>query len=640
MKRSASEAATLISRALISASNSSAPTRSWNTSLEQTLHRLGCRDSLTPSLVARIIDPFLLSHHRLALGFFNWASQQPGFTHTSLTYQSVLKSLSISRQFNTLDTLLKQVKAQRIHLDPSIYRSVIDSQIIGKKTQKAFLNFKEACSLSCDIGPGTCNSLLAALSSDGYIDDAQKVFSEMSTKGISLSTLGFGVFIWKFCKDNEMDKILGLLDDVKKHNSDINGSIIAVLIVQGLCQVSRVSQAFLILEELRSRDCKPDFMAYRIVAEAFRLIGSSGEAEKVLKKKRKLGVAPRANDYREFIFDLIAERRLSEAKDLGEVIVSGDFTIDDDVLNALIGSVSSIDPGSAVTFLKFMIAKGRSPTLLTLSNLSRNLCKYGKTNELLEIFQILSVNEYFSNLESYNVMVSFLCTAGRVKEAYGVLQEMKKKGLSPDVSFYNCLMEACCREDLLRPAKRLWDEMFASECGGNLRTYNILIQKFSEIGQIEDSRRLFHHMLEKGIEPDATIYRSLLEGLCKEKNIEAAFDVFNKSVQQDVMLARTILGTFVIYLCKGGHFLAASELLCGLSSDIVNLDSHVIFLKCLTDARDIPIAINHIKWVGDSSPSMLQAIFTDFSATSSSSSSKPDLIMQLFQAMHDKRILQ
>lgn len=559
MKPSAIEAAIRISRALIAASNQSRPTRSWSPSLEQTLHRLGCHELLSPSLVARVIDPFLLHHHSLALGFFYWASQKPGFAHTSISYQSVLKSLSISRQFNAVERLLKDVKAQKIVLDSSVYRSVIASHIIGKRTQNAFLIFNEVSALSREIGPDTCNSLVAALASDGCVVYAQRVFDEMIHHGVPLNSLGFGVFIWRFCRNAELGTTLSLLDEVIKHASEINGSIIALLIIHGLCQVSRVSEAFELLEELRSREYKPDFMAYRIVTEAFRLKGSVAEVEKVLKKKRKLGVAPRENDYREFIFVLISERRIPEAKELGEVIINGNFPIGNDVLNALVGSVSSIDPGSAMLFFKFMISKESFPTLLTLSNLGRNLCKRGKADELLEVFHILSSRNYFSDLETYSVMVSFLCKAGRVREAYGVLQEMKKNGLDPDISSYNCLMEACCREDLLRPAKRLWDEMFASGYGVNLKTYNILIQKFSEIGQIQEAQWLFQHMLEKGVNPDATTYTSLLEGLCQEKKFESAFEVFKKSVEQDVMLAQAILNTFILYICKEGTVFICME---------------------------------------------------------------------------------
>ncbi|KAL3653659.1 hypothetical protein CASFOL_003340 [Castilleja foliolosa] len=545
IRSTATELASRISRALLTASNQTLPTRPWTPALEQTLHQLGCRDSLSPTLVARVIDPFLLNHHSLAFGFFNWASQQPGFTHTSTTYQSVLKSLSVSSQFNSIDKVFKQVRVHKIFLQPSVYRSVINSLVSGRRTRMAFSVFCEASSVLQEIGPEVCNSLLAALSADGNTKSAQKVFDEMIKSGVPLNTLGFGVFVWSACRNMGVSEVLSLLDDVRKVDfSKIDGSIVVLLVVHGFCIESRTKDAVTALEEFRKRECKPDFMAYRIVAEKLREMGNVVDVEIILKKKRKFGVAPRANDYRELILQLVSERLMCEAKELGEVIVSGNFPIEDDVLNVLIGSVSAIDPLQAVSFLKFMLEKGKLPTLLTLINLSKNLVKHGKGDELVEIFQLLSTREYFTDLETYNVMVSFLCKVGRVKECYHVLQEMKKKGVGPDISSYNFLLEACCREDLVRPAKRLWDEMFASDCGGNLDSYSILIKKFSEVGQVEDACRLFYQMLEKGLEPNELLYKSLLQGLCNAKNLEMALGVFNKSVEQDVKLANTLLSAF------------------------------------------------------------------------------------------------
>lgn len=539
--------ATRVSRAILSAG-------AWTPSLEQNLHRLGFRQTLNPSLVSQVIDPHLLTHHSLALGFFNWASQQPGFAHNSESYKSVLKCLSLSRQYGAIHSLLKQVRSQKIGLHLSVYRSVIDSLIVGKKTHDAFLVFNEVTSITNTIGSEPCNSLLAALASDGFFEHAQKVFDEMSIKCIPFDTLGFGVFIWRVCRNADIVKVLTMLDDARTNNREINGSIIATLIIHGLCGASRVSEASNVVDELKNRDCKPDFLAYWIIAEAFQSAGSVAEREKILKKKRKLGVAPRLNDYKEFLFALIAGRRICEAKELGEVIIRGNFPLDEDVSNVLIGSVAAIDPHCAIMFFKFMVEKERFPTLLTLRNLSRNLCKHGKIDELLEVFQVLGMHNYFNDFDRYHLRTSFLCKAGMVKEAYGVLQEMKKKGFALDVSFYNCVLEACCREDLLRPARKLWDEMFASGCGGNLKTYNILIQKFSKSNQIAEALTLYHHMLGKKVEPDITTYTSLLQGLCQESQLEAAFEVFSKSVEQDANLAGTLLNTFILCLCRAGKF--------------------------------------------------------------------------------------
>ncbi|KAK4282230.1 hypothetical protein QN277_013631 [Acacia crassicarpa] len=630
----AADLAVRISRALISASNHPKPTRSWSPSLENTLHKLGCRSLLSPSLVATVIDPFLLNHHSLALGFFNWASQQPGFTHTPSTYQSILKSLSLSRQFSAIDSLLKQIKGLKFSLDPSVYRSIIASLIVGKKTHNAFLVFGQVSYLILEIGSETCNSLLAALASDGYLDCAEKVFGEMTQRSVPLSTLGFGVFIWRLCKAGELKKVLSILDEVKECSSGVNGSVVAVLIIHGLCHASRVSEAFWILDELRNSGWKPDFMAYRIIAVAFQSMGNVLDKEKVLKKKRKLGVAPRANDYKDIIFALVSERLISEAKELGEIIVSGNFPIEDDVLNVLIGSVSTVDPDSAIVFFNFMVRKEKFPSLLTLSNLGRNLCKHGKIDELLEVFQVLNSHDSFKDLEGYNAVLSLLCKAGRVKEGYGVLQHMRKKGIVPDVSSYNYLIEACCKQDLLRPAKKLWDEMFAGHCCGNLKTYNVLIRKFCEVGQIEEAQRLFDHMLEKELEPDAATYTFLLEGLCKEAKLEAAFELYNKSIKQDIVLARDILNTFILSLCSKGHLMTASKFICSLSPEIGGAESHLILLKYLADAREIPLALEHLKWVKERSPWTLNDIRAGLLASLSSVSCSLSMV-QFLQIIPD-----
>ncbi|KZV19046.1 pentatricopeptide repeat-containing protein [Dorcoceras hygrometricum] len=629
MRRSGTELAAVISRALITSSDRKVSPQVWSPALEQTLHKLCRRESLSPTLVARVIDPFLLHHHSIAFGFFNWASQQPGFCHSPATYQSVLKALSISRQFNSIDKVLKQVRVHRVPLEPSVYGSIVASFVAGKKVHLAFTVFCEYVSDIVLIGPEICNSLLAVLASEGSMRSARTVFDEMINRGVGLSTLGFGVFVWWVSKKNGLEEVLSLLDEVRKVDfSGINGSVIALLVVHGLCMESKGKDAVNALEELRKRDCKPDFMAYRVAAEMLRKIGSVADVHMVLKKKRKLGVAPRANDYKEFIYLLVSERLISEAKELGEVIVDGNFPIDDDVLNVLIGSVSTVDPLCAVTFLKFMLEKGKMPTLLTLANLSENLGKHEKGDELVDIFQLLSRKEYFTSFESYNIMLSLLCKARRVKEAYSVLQEMKKKGFCPDVSSYNLLLETCCREDLVRPATRLWDEMFTSGCGGNLESYNILIRKFSEIGQIEDAYHMFYHMFGKGLDPDATTYLVLLEGLCRAKDLEKALEIFNKSVEQDVTLAATLLNTFVLCLCREGFYHQASKLLCGLICDMKCLESHVTLLTYLANSGEPALALEHIKLVADNSQVLLHAIQTRLSA-SLSSPSNSDPVLRL-----------
>uniref|UniRef100_A0A803MHH5 Pentatricopeptide repeat-containing protein n=1 Tax=Chenopodium quinoa TaxID=63459 RepID=A0A803MHH5_CHEQI len=614
MQPPAKEAASQISRALISSSTNSKPTGSWTRSLEQTLHQLGCRDSLNPSLVARVIDPHLLRHPSLSLGFFNWAAQQPNFSHSSISYHSILKSLSISRQFNSLEKVLKEAKSRNFAVDPSFYRPVIASLVKSKKSHEGFLILKDVESLIFDIGAETCNSLLAGLVSEGRVDCARKVFDEMLVRGVSFNTLGIGLFMWRFCQDYQPDLILGVLDRVRSGVSRFDGSIVALLILHGLCEVGRVSEAYNALEELRNRDCKPDFMAYRVVAEAFRSKGPGCifEVQAILKKKRKLGVAPRAIDYREFIFTLLSENLIYEAKVLGLVILEGNFPIEDDALNALIGSVSLVDPCSAMLFFKFMLERERMPDLITLSNLSRNLYKHGKSDDMLDVYNVLFSKDYFTNLESYYVMISSTCEARKVREAYGVLQEMRRKGLYPDISFYNVLMDALCREDLIRPAQKLWDEMFA---------YGVL----------------FDNMLKKGVMPDAAIYSFLLACLCQDSKFEATIQIYYKVADQDTTIEQAIVNPLILSLCKGGSasyvVLIPSKLVIGVSSFDLIIEINFVFDDA---AQQFETAIDHLKQVMAASPSLLQEISTEILALLACSSNPEPFLLLIQEMQHNE----
>ena len=99
-------------------------------------------------------------------------------------------------------------------------------------------------------------------------------------------------------------------------------------------------------------------------------------------------------EYRECVIELVSNRLVTEAKEMAEAVVLGDFPIDDDVLNVLVGSVSDIDVDGAAMFCKFMMGKGRFPNTEVLVNLCENLCKSKKGDKMWEIFRVLLEKQF------------------------------------------------------------------------------------------------------------------------------------------------------------------------------------------------------------------------------------------------------
>jgi pentatricopeptide repeat protein len=522
MKVKVDACADVICKALIKASNGR-----WDSLVEQSLHRLGYRDLLNPSLVAQVImQPGLQRHHALALGFFNWAEQQPGYSHNSTSYEALIQSLRNAKQFRAIDKVLKQMKLQRIALSSSAFVTIVSANIQAKRSKDAYKTFMDMKALGHRLNADVYNSLLYSLSSDGYIDLAQAVYSEMRSDRIPVNAVSFGIFIGVFCRSGDLKIVLDMINEAKQ-NTSFPGSIIATLVINGLCQASRIEQACWALEELRARSCKPDFIAYCIVTEALRMADRLDEVHRILKQKRKLSVAPYLSEYRDYIFALISARRIKEAYKMAQLIISSGFPLENDVYNVLIGSLSSVDPEAALALYQAMLAANQSPTSLTLLNLVQGLCNIGKADEIWEVFQDFSLKGFVTDIPTYNFIIFSLCKREKVKEAYKILDVMRKNKLSPDVESYNTIMDACCKADLLRPARRLWDEMFREGCHPIVKTYNILILKFLKIGEVEEAETLFKSMLQKGVPPDALTYRSLIDGLTKANKLDEAYKVNN-----------------------------------------------------------------------------------------------------------------
>ncbi|KAM0898972.1 hypothetical protein ACQ4PT_021593 [Festuca glaucescens] len=561
----------------------------------------------------------------------------PEVFHTHLASLAAPSRASNPATLPSLLAALSRARAARLPLLPATRALAVYALLRHGRLPDALAHFGLLPG-SAPLPAPLCNSLLAALASTGSLAAARKVFDRMLVTATELDTLGFGVFVKNVGRRDGLDEVLRLVDAVHHQGDSINRSLVAAMVVDGLCREGRIEDAWRALEDMRLRGWKPDFVAYRIVSEGFRIAERADEEGRILKQKRKLSVAPRKVDYRELLLALVSNRQISEVKEMAEAIVSGDFPIDDDVLNVLVCSVSEIDADAAIMFCKFMIGQGRLPGTEVLVQLCESLCRNKKGDEMWEMFKVLLDRGCWTSEKDYHLVVSFLGKAGKVREAYDVIKEIKRKRLDPGISSYNSLMVTLCRNDLLRPAKKLWDEMFTSGCSPNLQTYNILITKFAEIGETGEVQQLFDHMLQKGVAPDGATYTSVITMLCQENKYEQAEEIFNKSVVQDPKLASSVLTVLILALCKQGNLKAALSVMFSVPSNIESSNSHVILLKFLTDAEEIEMALEHIKWIKRCCSSTFQDIMNELMASLSTSASLQP-VTKLVRYLHSQGLV-
>lgn len=84
--------------------------------------------------------------------------------------------------------------------------------------------------------------------------------------------------------------------------------------------------------------------------------------------------------------------------------------------------------------------------------------------------------------------------------------------------------------------------------------------------------------------------------------------------------------------------MAASVVLSSVPSHIENFDSHVILLKSLTDAGEVEMAIEHIKWIRNNCGFKLQKTLSELIA-SLSTTPNFESVLKLLQGMHAEGLL-
>lgn len=80
--------------------------------------------------------------------------------------------------------------------------------------------------------------------------------------------------------------------------------------------------------------------------------------------------------------------------------------------------------------------------------------------------------------------------------------------------------------------------------------------------------------------------------------------------------------------------MTASKFICGLSPEIWDSEAHLILLKYLADAREISMALEHLKWVEQRSPCTLKYIRAGLLASLSSVSCSQSIV-QFLQVIPD-----
>ncbi|XP_057737278.1 pentatricopeptide repeat-containing protein At3g25210, mitochondrial-like [Arachis stenosperma] len=286
------------------------------------------KPGFTPSDVHRALQAQL--DPDLSLDVFRWTAQQRNYTHTHLTYLTVIKQLIASRRYRQAETLIHEVIAGACEPSVELFNAVIRF-CCGRKFlfSLAFDVYKKMLK-SEDSKPTLetysllFNSLLRRFNKLNvcyvYLHSVRSMTKQMKANGVIPDTFVLNMIIKAYSKCLELDEAIKVFREMGLYG----------------CEKGRVNQGFKFLQEMRGKSFVPSASTYVVIICSLSMNRRFEDAIEVLFDMLENSKSPGHLTYKTVLEGLCREGRADEAFDLLDECRKRDVNMNENMYKALL----------------------------------------------------------------------------------------------------------------------------------------------------------------------------------------------------------------------------------------------------------------------------------------------------------------
>ncbi|KAJ0049271.1 hypothetical protein Pint_15293 [Pistacia integerrima] len=232
-----------------------------------------------------------LQDHSVALGFFNWLKQRPGFKHDEHTYTTMVGILGRSRQFGAINKLLDQMVRDGCRPNVVTYNRLIHSYGRANYLNKAIEVFNQMQVAGCEPDRVTYCTLIDIHAKAGFLDVAMDMYKKMQRAGLTPDTFTFSVIINCLGKAGNLTAAYKLFCEMVDQGCVPNLVTYNIMIALQ-AKARNYESALKLYRDLQNAGFEPDKVTYSIVMEVLGHCGYLEEAEAVFAEMRRKNWVP------------------------------------------------------------------------------------------------------------------------------------------------------------------------------------------------------------------------------------------------------------------------------------------------------------------------------------------------------------
>ncbi|MED6187699.1 hypothetical protein PIB30_078926 [Stylosanthes scabra] len=446
-----------------------------------------------------------------------------------LIVAAITKALSESGGTRNLSPSLK--------LTNSIILSVLSNPSLHPSNKLHFFLWSRSHSSSPPPSAAAYSSLFRTLSRPTHLHHVPALLHSLKQDSLLLDSRSFKLLLYASILSSNIDLALQLLDYMQDHGTNLEPHIYNSVLV-ALVRKNQVPLALSIFFKLLDSN-----------VDGF----DSNAANELLVALRKAGMKM------EFIqvFDKLREKK--------------GFAFDTWGYNICIYAFGCWgDLGASLTLFKEIKLKEKEfldfgscgaacssvgPDLCTYNSLISVLCKVGRVNDALKVFQELKEGSGHEPDEfTYRILVQGCSKTYRVHDATMIFNEMQNNGFCPDTVVYNSLLDGLFKAKKVTEACQLFEKMVEEGVKASCWTYNILIDGLLKNGRPEAAYTLFCDLKKKGQFVDGVTYSIIVLQFCREGQLEEALQLVEEMESRGFIVDLVTITSLLISIHRHGRW--------------------------------------------------------------------------------------
>ncbi|CAA7062110.1 unnamed protein product [Microthlaspi erraticum] len=524
-------------------------------------------EPLVPFLSRKIITSVIKDQVNRQLGFrfFIWASRRARLRSRE-SFGLVLDMLSEENGCDLYWQTLEELKSGGVSVDSYCFCVLLSAYAKMGMAEKAVESFGRMKEFDCRPDVFTYNVILRVMMREEiFFMLAFAVYNEMLKCNCIPNQYTFCTLMDGLYKKGRMGDAQKMFDDMTSRGISPN-SVTYTILISGLCQRGNAEDALKLFHEMKSDGHTPDSVAHNALLDGFCKLGRMVEAFELLRLFEKDGFVLGLRGYSSLIDGLFKAGRFNEAFELYAVMLKKNIKPDAVLYSVLITGLSKAGKiEDALKLLSSMPSNGVNPDTRCYNAVIKALCEQGLLEEARSLRLQMSETETFPDAFTDTILICGMCRNGLVRDAEEIFKEIEKRGCSPSVATFNALIDGLCKSGELKEARLLLHKMEVgrpaslflrlshsgnksvntmvesgsilkaykdlaqladSDSSPDIKTYNVLINGFCREGDIDGALKLLKVLQLKGLSPDSVTYNTLINGLHRVGREEEAFKLF------------------------------------------------------------------------------------------------------------------